>query len=110
MSSPWRIAFGLCHALGLPLPDGGTPNEAELLQSQLASNVGVVQTSSAGRLFDAVSYLLGACGTHVSYEGQAAMQLEHLARTSSSAVPSEAGTIEELIAEVCLDDVLQVMS
>ncbi len=38
------------------------------------------KTSSAGRLFDAVAAILGLCPDAVSYEGQAAMQLQALAQ------------------------------
>jgi len=51
--------------------------ERQILDRQLETGVQVFQTSSAGRLFDAVSGLLGVC-TKVTYEGQAAIELESL--------------------------------
>ncbi|EGW40410.1 carbamoyltransferase HypF [Desulfosporosinus sp. OT] len=53
-------------------------NERQILDRQLETGVQIFQTSSAGRLFDAVSGLLGVC-TKVTYEGQAAIELESLA-------------------------------
>lgn len=52
--------------------------ERQILDRQLETGVQVFQTSSAGRLFDAVSALLGVC-TKVTYEGQAAIELESVA-------------------------------
>ena len=57
--------------------------ELKLLQHSLNKRLNTVNTSSVGRLFDGVSSLLGLCDIN-SYEGQAAMLLEQLARTSST--------------------------
>ncbi len=57
------------------------PSEQELIFSLLAKRIQCPLTSSVGRLFDAVSALLGI--THsVSYEGQAAVRLEHHATST----------------------------
>ncbi|MDR1070588.1 MAG: carbamoyltransferase HypF [Gracilibacteraceae bacterium] len=56
------------------LPEG----EAAVLAAQSAAGAGVYQTSSCGRLFDAVSALAGVC-PRVTYEGQAAAELESAA-------------------------------
>lgn len=57
-------------------------NERQILDRQLETGFQVFQTSSAGRLFDAVSGLLGIC-RKVTYEGQAAIELESVATVFS---------------------------
>lgn len=52
--------------------------ERQILDRQLTNGYQLFPTSSAGRLFDAVSALLGVC-TEVTYEGQAAIELESVA-------------------------------
>ena len=49
--------------------------ERSVLAGQLDHQINTVQTSSLGRLFDAVSATIGLCQT-ISYEGQAAILLE----------------------------------
>ncbi|SPF34146.1 (NiFe) hydrogenase maturation protein HypF [Candidatus Desulfosporosinus infrequens] len=55
-----------------------TVHERQILERQLKTGFQVFQTSSAGRLFDVVSGLLGVC-REVTYEGQAAIELESVA-------------------------------
>ncbi|NLT96506.1 MAG: carbamoyltransferase HypF [Clostridia bacterium] len=52
--------------------------EIRLFMQQIDLKVNCPLTSSCGRLFDAVSGLLGVC-TKVNYEGQAAIELEEMA-------------------------------
>jgi hydrogenase maturation protein HypF len=69
---PGRIALGLAPEAAIPgLPDA----EAAAARAQIARGLNSPLTSSMGRLFDAASALLGIC-TDVTYEGQAAMELE----------------------------------
>ena len=82
---PARIALDLLHRAGVgwepDLPPVAAIGEAGLhvLGQQIPRGVGCVPTTSMGRLFDAVASLLGIC-QQVSYEGQAAIELEHRAR------------------------------
>lgn len=80
---PWRAAlsylretFG-AHSSNLNLPLDGKipPNKLALVQAMLARSVNTVQTSSCGRLFDAVSSILGI-RQEINFEGQAAIELE----------------------------------
>lgn len=52
--------------------------ERTILDSQIKTGFQLFDTSSAGRLFDVVSALLDIC-TYVTYEGQAAIELESTA-------------------------------
>lgn len=51
-----------------------------LLQQMMEKGLNSPAASSAGRLFDAVAAALGVCRDAASYEGQAAIELESLAR------------------------------
>jgi hydrogenase maturation protein HypF len=53
-------------------------DELDLVVQQIEKNVNSIDTSSAGRLFDAASAILGVCH-EISYEAQAAIELESLA-------------------------------
>ena len=80
--APARQALGLMVALDQPAalartgPDAAT--EAALIR-MLRSGLRAPLTSSAGRLFDAVSWLLGCVSADTSFEGEAAGALEHAA-------------------------------
>ena len=83
--NPARIALDLLQRAGLdwapdlpPVAAVG-PDGLRVLAQQIPRGLGCVPTTSMGRLFDAVASLLGVCQL-VSYEGQAAVELEHLAR------------------------------
>jgi hydrogenase maturation protein HypF len=84
---PRRSALGLIHEMDgdacferaeMRERLGFTDAEFALLRRMLATGTGVVRTSSAGRLFDAVACLIGL-RTRASFEGQAAMELEFAA-------------------------------
>ena len=78
---PWRLALAFLHKAGLPWSDDLPPvkgvSQAELgvVARQLETGLNSPQTSSMGRLFDAISALIGL-RQEVSYEAQAAIELE----------------------------------
>ena len=91
---PWRTALSLLRAtLGAAeaeqaareLFPGIPGNSVRLVFEALEKKINVIPTSSAGRLFDAVSAICGLC-VRSSYEGQAPMRLE------GAAARADAGT------------------
>lgn len=81
---PYRMAlaylsnFGFTYLDGLPLLAGIDPVETDIMQRQVEQGINAPLTSSAGRLFDAVAAIAGVRG-EISYEAQAAIELEMLA-------------------------------
>jgi hydrogenase maturation protein HypF len=78
--NPWRIAFSYLYTLLgeeslLVVPQDVGKDEVHLLGQQIDRKLNCPLTSSMGRLFDAVSALLGV-RTRTSYEAQAAIELE----------------------------------
>lgn len=76
--------------LDLDIPFVQTINRARwhTLSQMIEKGINCLQTSSLGRLFDAVAALLGLHATEVVYEGQAAIALEVLAATCTDQVKS----------------------
>jgi hydrogenase maturation protein HypF len=86
---PWRMALAfLYQALGeaafameLPVSRHLCADEKSIFTAMLERDLNSPMTSSCGRLFDAVAALLNVRQS-VSYDGQAAIELEALAETS----------------------------
>jgi hydrogenase maturation protein HypF len=87
VANPCRVAIAYLRSMGIDLDARLEPVRAcqsielGLVTRQVDTGTGVMATSSMGRLFDAVASLLGV-RHRVSYEAQAAMELEALADTS----------------------------
>jgi hydrogenase maturation protein HypF len=116
---PWRMAVSyLRDALGkdplsLSLPGWNviSGKKIEIVTSMMQRGLNTVQTSSCGRLFDAVASIVGL-RHEVNYEGQAAIELEMAAVEGvSGSYPFEIGstnpwkidmrpTIDHLVREV----------
>lgn len=83
---PYRTALAHLWAAGIDWPS--TPpcpaTEFRVLRQQLEKGINTVPTSSMGRLFDAAASLLGV-RQQVTYEGQAALELEALAHDEGAA-------------------------
>jgi hydrogenase maturation protein HypF len=77
---PWRLALGYLHRSCPDMPD--LPfmkgRNIEQILELLEKKVNIIETSSCGRLFDAVAALCNLRGD-ITYEGEAAIALMHAA-------------------------------
>jgi len=116
---PWRMAVSYLRdalrtaptSLGLPGWEQIPEKKIEIVTSMIQRGLNTVQTSSCGRLFDAVASIVGL-RHEVNYEGQAAIELEMVAVEGiSERYPFEIGStrpweidmrpaIERLVKEV----------
>ena len=80
VTQPWRLALGYLHRSCADLPD--LPfmkgRSVEQILELIDKKVNIVETSSCGRLFDAVAALCNLRG-EITYEGEAAIALMHAA-------------------------------
>jgi hydrogenase maturation protein HypF len=114
---PYRMALSYLYTLlgedfelkGLPLGEI-KPDEIGIIKQQLRQGINSLLTSSAGRLFDAVSALAGVRG-EIDYEAQAAIELEMLAPDEISELESYPFSIdgEEGIGLVRLGELWSVL-
>ncbi len=73
----WKTALCMLYDAGLKVPVKS--DRTQLVASALQNGVNTICSSSMGRVFDAVSALLGIC-EESSYDGQCAIELEYAAR------------------------------
>jgi hydrogenase maturation protein HypF len=93
----------LRDAFAQQIPDGGanfrgvSSKQIELVNAMIVRGVQTVETSSCGRLFDAVAAILGLA-TEVTFEGQAAIALETAATRAS--VPRHDGNAQRYAFDI----------
>lgn len=108
---PWRLAYAYLKYSGvweqvvqdfaeLPIIQYLQAKPLKTLDQMVAKGINSPSTSSCGRLFDVVAALLGICTEQITYEGQAAIELEALARKPHPVPPLIKGGSEESIIVV----------
>ncbi|MFW6114961.1 MAG: carbamoyltransferase HypF [Thermodesulfobacteriota bacterium] len=85
VKEPWRLAaaylariYGSLESLAIPFTETLNYEKWSRLEAAIDAKMNCPPSSSAGRLFDAVSALIGIRSV-VNYEGQAAVELEQIA-------------------------------
>ena len=94
------ILNGMLLSAGLrPIDDGP---ESSIVAAAINNSVNTVTSTSMGRLFDAISALLGIC-KYNTYEGRAPIELENVAVQTDVAYPlhiGEDGSTAELLIDI----------
>lgn len=79
----WRIAAAMLEPDAAEQLNLGSPKERAAIRFMLGNRVNVVESTSAGRLFDGVSAILG-CKERNSFEGEMSMQLQFAAEQAEA--------------------------
>ena len=113
MRQPWRNTVAHLHAAfgpdwigetaGTALGDRLKDKPHAMMTGMIEKRLNAPLSSSAGRLFDAVAAALGICAAEQQYEGQAAMEMEAMARP-------HIGTAEPYPVQIESKDGAQVLS
>ncbi|MDH5484696.1 MAG: carbamoyltransferase HypF [Gammaproteobacteria bacterium] len=80
---PWRSAAALCWQTGTECKQVDAIEGSDLLHQAWQKRLNTHKSSAVGRLFDAAAALINSTN-YISYEGQAAMQLEAIAGTGQA--------------------------
>jgi hydrogenase maturation protein HypF len=75
ISEPWRMVLSILAEEGASFIEGVPEKDKKLVLAMLEKGINSPLTSSAGRLFDAASALLGLC-VYASYEAEGPIKLE----------------------------------
>ena len=97
----WRIALNFVNldiARELNLADEKNLRGQKFL---LENDLNCVRSTSAGRIFDAISAILGICKVS-TYEGEAAMRLQAFAERSNKNFRAEFKDTDEIFAEILI--------
>lgn len=111
-SQPWRNTVAhLEHALGwqsvmekysqLDIVQYLHTKPTQQVLSMIQQELNAPPASSTGRLFDAVAAAIGLCRDEISYEGQAAMQLEAIASPNETRLYPFAFIKQDSIDRIC---------
>jgi hydrogenase maturation protein HypF len=113
---PWRMALSHLHAafgaeclnLEIPFVNGLHKGRAETIVEMIEKGINSPLTSSCGRLFDAVASLL-EIRNEVSYEAQAAIELEMLVEPSEKSFYHDALPGGDACGSLALDALFRAL-
>ncbi len=110
VNEPWRMAASYLiktgHKNGNKILKNIDEDKYEVIRQMLIKKINTPMTSSVGRLFDAVAGLLGFSGV-ITYEGQAAIELEYMAdKETKDSYRFETDDSEDTF-KVCVNDVIK---
>ncbi|MCX7708297.1 MAG: carbamoyltransferase HypF [Clostridia bacterium] len=117
IKEPWRMAFSYLYqcfgdaALETPVDfiKAIGPLKLQMVKHQIDRSINSPLTSSMGRLFDAVSALLGLCSV-ITYEGEAAIKLEKVCDLNSALwYPCEIRELESGLLEINTGDIIKAV-